>query len=81
LAEQTKANVRAATRMLILIVSCYLGANVVNVIITFWEFISNDTLKQYPMFYTMGADVVSLLTVGAAAARLPIYCSCNVQVS
>lgn len=28
---------RAATRMLILIVSCYLGANILNVIITVWE--------------------------------------------
>lgn len=36
-AEQTKANVRAATRMLIMVVTTYLMANILNVIITAWE--------------------------------------------
>lgn len=36
---------------------------------------------NHTKFYTLGADVVNMLTVGACAVRMPIYCSCNKQVS
>uniref|UniRef100_A0A914UIX5 G-protein coupled receptors family 1 profile domain-containing protein n=1 Tax=Plectus sambesii TaxID=2011161 RepID=A0A914UIX5_9BILA len=71
---QGRSSVRAATRMLIMVVTCYLLANVLDVIIAAWEYIDGASLTQrYAEFYAIAADISSLLTVVAGALRLPIY--------
>ena len=72
-------NIRSATRMLVLVTCTYLLANVMNVLVTVWEFVDYESLflPHIRPFYTMSSDIVSLLTVLASCSRLPIYCSCN----
>ncbi len=77
MADESKVELQAATRMLILVVSTYLVANTLNVLITAWEHIDMASIRQHHKFYTLSADVVSLLTVICTALRLPIYMWCN----
>lgn len=65
--------VRAATRMLILVVTCYLLANILDVFIATWEYIDRNSLAACPGFYTIVTDISSLLSVVSSSARLPIY--------
>lgn len=82
--QDTKAlrrDVRSATRMMIMVVSCYLLSNVLSVVITAWEHIDSDSLYEHAFaFFTLGSDVASLLTVVASALRLPIYAVNNPQI-
>uniref|UniRef100_A0A914DWB1 G-protein coupled receptors family 1 profile domain-containing protein n=1 Tax=Acrobeloides nanus TaxID=290746 RepID=A0A914DWB1_9BILA len=71
--ENIKSRVRAATRMLIIIVSCYLCTNIVDVFIATWEYVDAASLSEMSGFYTVATDVSSLLSVTGAALRLPIY--------
>lgn len=81
LATVSGSSVRRATRMLLLVVASYLCANVVNVFIAVWEHVDlRGLLTNYITFYSIITDVISLLTITATAARLPIYLYCNVQV-
>uniref|UniRef100_A0A914RUC5 G-protein coupled receptors family 1 profile domain-containing protein n=2 Tax=Parascaris TaxID=6254 RepID=A0A914RUC5_PAREQ len=76
--KQRKARVRAATRTLVLVVSTYLLANMLNVIITIWEHTDATSLfTSFLDFYIISVDAVSLLTIVACASRLPIYASCQ----
>uniref|UniRef100_A0AC35U6W9 G_PROTEIN_RECEP_F1_2 domain-containing protein n=1 Tax=Rhabditophanes sp. KR3021 TaxID=114890 RepID=A0AC35U6W9_9BILA len=68
-----RLRVRSTTRTLIIVVTCYLWANILDVIVASWEYIDDDSLKSSPMFYTVATDVSSLLPVLACALRLPIY--------
>ncbi|KAI1708221.1 7 transmembrane receptor (rhodopsin family) domain-containing protein [Ditylenchus destructor] len=78
---QRKKKVRAATRTLLMIVFTYLLANVLNVVLTFWEYINMEALmNDYVAFYTFGVDTVSILTILAGALRLPIYVCCMPQL-
>uniref|UniRef100_A0A915CL90 G-protein coupled receptors family 1 profile domain-containing protein n=1 Tax=Ditylenchus dipsaci TaxID=166011 RepID=A0A915CL90_9BILA len=78
---QIKRKVRAATRTLLMIVFTYLLANILNVLLTFWEYINIDTLMtDFVAFYTFGVDTVSILTILAGALRLPIYVTCMPQL-
>ncbi|KAI6189899.1 G-PROTEIN-RECEP-F1-2 domain-containing protein [Aphelenchoides bicaudatus] len=79
---QRKNRVRTATRTLILVVFSYLMANLLNVIITLWEFFDYESLtnETFLPFYTYGVDVVSILTVLAGAFRPLIYLACMPQV-
>ncbi|VDK49277.1 unnamed protein product [Anisakis simplex] len=78
---QRKSRVRAATRALVFVVFTYLLSNMLNVIVTIWEYIDIDSLHtRFFAFYIYSVDVVSLLTVLAGALRLPIYVSCQPQL-
>ncbi|KAH7730538.1 Protein T11F9.1 a [Aphelenchoides avenae] len=67
---QRKRRVRAATRTLLMIVFTYLLANVLNVILTFWEYIDIKSLtEKFLAFYTFGVDTVSILTILAGVLR------------
>ncbi|CAD5227649.1 unnamed protein product [Bursaphelenchus xylophilus] len=68
-----RSRVRAATRMLIAAVTLYLCANFLDVFIATWEYIDSASLQRLDGFYTIATDVSSLLSVVAAAARLPVY--------
>ncbi|KAE9415823.1 hypothetical protein Angca_001034, partial [Angiostrongylus cantonensis] len=69
-----KSRVRAATRTLVFVVATYLLSNILNVIITIWEYIDYESITvTFSTFYVFAVDVVSLLTVFAGALRLPIY--------
>uniref|UniRef100_A0A1I7ZJJ5 G_PROTEIN_RECEP_F1_2 domain-containing protein n=1 Tax=Steinernema glaseri TaxID=37863 RepID=A0A1I7ZJJ5_9BILA len=75
---QRKSRVRAATRTLLLVVFMYLLSNVLNVIVTIWEYIDMRSLSEdFLPFYIFSVDIVSLLTILAAALRLPIYLTCQ----
>lgn len=68
--------------MLVLVTCTYLLSNVLNVIVTAWEFIDLRSLLQPQLrpFYTYSSDFASVLTVLSSAVRLPIYCSCNARL-
>uniref|UniRef100_A0AC35TWM4 G_PROTEIN_RECEP_F1_2 domain-containing protein n=1 Tax=Rhabditophanes sp. KR3021 TaxID=114890 RepID=A0AC35TWM4_9BILA len=74
---QRKLRVRVATKTLLCVVFTYLLSNLLNVIITFWEYIDMYTLQfVHVQFYTFAVDLVSISTVLAGMFRLPIYASC-----
>uniref|UniRef100_A0A183EIC1 G_PROTEIN_RECEP_F1_2 domain-containing protein n=1 Tax=Gongylonema pulchrum TaxID=637853 RepID=A0A183EIC1_9BILA len=78
---QFKGRVRAATRTLVFVVFTYLLSNVLNVIITIWEYIDIETLMtDYIGLYIFCADLVSLLTTLAGSLRLSIYAMCQPQL-
>ncbi|CAI5451829.1 unnamed protein product [Caenorhabditis angaria] len=73
-----KSAVRNATRTLVFIVFTYLLANILNVVIIFWEYIDFASLTgPLETFYTFSVDIVSLSTIFAGALRLPIYVICQ----
>ncbi|KAI1725101.1 7 transmembrane receptor (rhodopsin family) domain-containing protein [Ditylenchus destructor] len=60
---QKSPRVRSATRMLIAVVSCYLIANLLDVILATWEYIDGESLAEMSAFYTVATDISSLLSV------------------
>ncbi|KAK5964378.1 hypothetical protein GCK32_012075 [Trichostrongylus colubriformis] len=78
---ESKTRVRSATWTLLLVCLLYLLANLLNVIVTAWEFIDMKTLQtEFYEFYMFSTDLVSLLVVAACAMRLPIYMLCNPEL-
>ncbi|KAK6756909.1 hypothetical protein RB195_014998 [Necator americanus] len=76
-----KSRVRAATRTLVFVVATYLLSNILNVIITIWEYIDYESITvTFNTFYLFAVDVVSLLTIFAGALRLPIYVCCQSEL-
>uniref|UniRef100_A0A914WIS8 G-protein coupled receptors family 1 profile domain-containing protein n=1 Tax=Plectus sambesii TaxID=2011161 RepID=A0A914WIS8_9BILA len=72
--ERQKAELRAATRTLVVIITAYLFSNLLNIFLTLFEYFDAETLKrEYREFYRLGSDTASLLTVLGNAIRLPIY--------
>ncbi|VDM55036.1 unnamed protein product [Angiostrongylus costaricensis] len=79
IASDHKRKIRSATRLLVLIVCSYLIANVLNVLITLWEYIafqSTQTQEAY-VIYEFCTDVISVLYVLVCATRLFVYITCN----
>ncbi|CAI4226886.1 unnamed protein product [Auanema sp. JU1783] len=75
---QKKARIRAATRTLVIIVCTYLMSNLLQVIITIWEYLSYETLSTtWIWLYVLSVDWISLLTMMASCLRLPIYAICQ----
>ncbi|CAI5449002.1 unnamed protein product [Caenorhabditis angaria] len=68
-----RSRLRAVTRMLVMVVTGYLFANILDVIIACWEAISMESLLASPAFYTVMSDISSFLPIAATALRLPIY--------
>ena len=83
-----QGKVRSATWTLLAVAVSYLLSNLVNVVVTAWEFLDMNGLQtelvgclivvhppifRYFDFYMFSTDVVSLLVVLACALRLPIY--------
>uniref|UniRef100_A0A914W688 G-protein coupled receptors family 1 profile domain-containing protein n=1 Tax=Plectus sambesii TaxID=2011161 RepID=A0A914W688_9BILA len=64
---------RTTTRVIITIVSAYLLANALSILITSWEYFDPDSPGRHPQIYSIGSDIVSLATVFTAVIRLPIY--------
>ena len=58
--------------MLIIVVSCYLFANIIDVVIAFLEYTAPEALSN-TVFYTVTTDFSSLLSVLSSALRPPIY--------
>ncbi|VDM63968.1 unnamed protein product [Angiostrongylus costaricensis] len=75
-----KARLRAVTRMLVMVICTYLAANIIDVIIAFWETIDIDSLYAYERFYTVTTDISSFLPILACALRLPIYAVNDEQI-
>uniref|UniRef100_A0A1I7ZN74 G_PROTEIN_RECEP_F1_2 domain-containing protein n=1 Tax=Steinernema glaseri TaxID=37863 RepID=A0A1I7ZN74_9BILA len=80
--SEHRKNIRSATRMLVLVTCTYIGSNVLNVVVSVWEFIDMESLytPEIRPFYTYSSDLVSVLTVLSSTCRLPIYCSCNARI-
>lgn len=68
--------------MLVLVACCYLACNLLNVVVTAWEFIDVESLMtpEARPLYTYSADLVSLLTLLSISVRLPIYYTCNSRI-
>lgn len=82
LSSDHKSKIRSATRLLVLIVCSYLLANVLNVLITLWEYVafqSTQTKDAY-VIYEFCTDVISVLYVLVCATRLFVYISCNKEI-
>ncbi|CAD5231542.1 unnamed protein product [Bursaphelenchus xylophilus] len=78
---QPKNRVKAATMTLLMVVFTYLVSNILNVILTFWEYFDITSLtSKFLAFYTYGVDTVSILTILAGSFRLPIYVICMPQL-
>ncbi|CAD5225205.1 unnamed protein product [Bursaphelenchus okinawaensis] len=78
---QPKNKVKAATMTLLMVVFTYLVSNILNVILTFWEYFDIASLtSKFLALYTYGVDTVSILTILAGAFRLPIYVICMPQL-
>ncbi|VDD95362.1 unnamed protein product [Enterobius vermicularis] len=76
-----ETKVKAATRTLVLVAFTYLSGNFLNVLITLWEYIDNQGLRDnFGLFYTISVDVGTLLAVTSCALRLPIYASCQYEL-
>uniref|UniRef100_A0A914W2X6 G-protein coupled receptors family 1 profile domain-containing protein n=1 Tax=Plectus sambesii TaxID=2011161 RepID=A0A914W2X6_9BILA len=75
--QDSAVALQSATRMLVLIVLSYLVARSLDVVITVWEYIDDESLLAQDEFYTIAVDLISLLTVFSSAFRLPIYSLCN----
>ncbi len=61
--RQKRQRLKSATKTMLLIVMSYLICNSLRLVLTFWENISPETLKSENFkFYSLGGDVVSLLT-------------------
>lgn len=73
--KEKKARIRATTKSVVIIVCTYLMSNLLSVIITIWEYIDSASIfsEDWLAFYVLSVDVISLLTIVASSARLPIY--------
>ncbi|ETN79092.1 hypothetical protein NECAME_10039 [Necator americanus] len=79
---EIQSKIRSATRLLVLIVCSYLLANVLNVLITLWEYVafqSTQTQEAY-VIYEACTDVISVLYVLVCATRLLVYITCNKEI-
>ncbi|KAI6241995.1 G-PROTEIN-RECEP-F1-2 domain-containing protein [Aphelenchoides fujianensis] len=78
---ERKKRVRSATRTFVCVTTSYLLANVLNVILTLWEYIDAETLtSRFLPFYSFGVDMVSILTILAGSFRPLIYFVCMPQL-
>uniref|UniRef100_A0A5S6R183 G_PROTEIN_RECEP_F1_2 domain-containing protein n=1 Tax=Trichuris muris TaxID=70415 RepID=A0A5S6R183_TRIMR len=73
-------NSQTARKMMISIVTSYLVTNLLNVVVTMWEHINMNFLRNNPEFYSFATDAVSLLTITNASLRLPIYYASNWRI-
>uniref|UniRef100_A0AC35GR49 G-protein coupled receptors family 1 profile domain-containing protein n=1 Tax=Panagrolaimus sp. PS1159 TaxID=55785 RepID=A0AC35GR49_9BILA len=80
--SEHKLKIRSATRLLVLVVFSYLIANVLNVMITAWEYIDFKSTQTEVAFeiYEVLTDVISVLYVFTCASRLFIYLLCNQEI-
>ncbi|VDN95492.1 unnamed protein product [Brugia pahangi] len=79
--NQIKGRVRTATRTLVFVVFTYLLSNILNVIVTIWEYIDMEGLMmEHTALYIFCTDLVSLFTTLAGSLRLSIYAMCNPQL-
>lgn len=95
LSSNHKQKIRSATRLLVVVVCSYLVANILNVLITLWEYVSfsstqtqetyvvsgPDILSPVPFqIYEACTDVVSLSVLLVNACRLAVYYICNKEI-
>ncbi|VDM98810.1 unnamed protein product [Thelazia callipaeda] len=80
--NEHKCKVRSATRLAVFVVCSYLMANVLNVLITAWEYIDFESAQTEEAFwiYETCTDVISVLYVLTCATRLLVYMSCNKEI-
>ncbi|CAB3405717.1 unnamed protein product [Caenorhabditis bovis] len=68
-----RSRLRVVTRMLVMVVTGYLLANILDIIIAFWETVNMASLMSMQELYTVLSDISSFLPILACALRLPIY--------
>uniref|UniRef100_A0A8R1HID1 G_PROTEIN_RECEP_F1_2 domain-containing protein n=3 Tax=Caenorhabditis japonica TaxID=281687 RepID=A0A8R1HID1_CAEJA len=73
--KEKKARIRATTKSVVIIVCTYLMSNLLSVVITIWEYIDSASIfsPDWIAFYVLSVDVISISTIIASSARLPIY--------
>lgn len=67
-----RENLRTATNILITVITIYLLANVLNVVVTIIEYTNRDFLELNPQFYTFSVDCIGLMQISTSACRLII---------
>uniref|UniRef100_A0A915CJ24 G-protein coupled receptors family 1 profile domain-containing protein n=1 Tax=Parascaris univalens TaxID=6257 RepID=A0A915CJ24_PARUN len=74
--------IRSATRLTVFIVCSYLMANVMNVLVTAWEYVDFESAISAENFsiYETCTDVISVLYVLTCATRLLVYMLCNKEI-
>ncbi|CAB3404214.1 unnamed protein product [Caenorhabditis bovis] len=81
LSSDHKSKIRSATLLMVFVVCSYLTANILNVMITLWEYVSFDSTQDtYFDIYETCADVVSVLYIFVCATRLFVYYLCNQEI-
>uniref|UniRef100_A0A0M3KCG6 G_PROTEIN_RECEP_F1_2 domain-containing protein n=1 Tax=Anisakis simplex TaxID=6269 RepID=A0A0M3KCG6_ANISI len=80
--SEHKMKIRSATRLTVFIVCSYLMANVLNVLITAWEYVDFESAVTPDNFwiYETCTDVISVLYVFTCATRLLVYMLCNKEI-
>ncbi|KHN78793.1 hypothetical protein Tcan_10153 [Toxocara canis] len=80
--SEHKMKIRSATRLTVFIVCSYLMANVLNVLITAWEYVDFESAMTADNFwiYELCTDVISVLYVFTCATRLLVYMLCNKEI-
>ncbi|CAI4228108.1 unnamed protein product [Auanema sp. JU1783] len=73
-ATRLRNRLRTVTRMLVMVVCCYLLSNIIDVVVSFIETIDFALLEEYGGVYAVMTDISSFLPILACALRLPIYC-------
>ncbi|VDM79631.1 unnamed protein product [Strongylus vulgaris] len=68
-----RSRLRTVTRMLVMVVCCYLAANIIDVMVAFWETIDIESLLANEGFYAVTTDISSFLPILACSLRPPIY--------
>ncbi|MFH4977756.1 hypothetical protein AB6A40_004465 [Gnathostoma spinigerum] len=80
--SEHKHKTREATRLTVVVVFSYLLANILNVIITAWEYVDAKSTQTDDNFwiYETATDVVSVLFVFVCATRLAVYVIFNKEI-
>ncbi|VDO23526.1 unnamed protein product [Haemonchus placei] len=81
-AAEARKKKKDATRTLAALVTVYLLANTLNLLLTIMEFIRPEWLRNLGegRIYKYLADLSSLLTISSTATRLPVYFHCNREI-
>ncbi|CAI5442587.1 unnamed protein product [Caenorhabditis angaria] len=82
LSSDHKSKIRSATLMMVFVVCSYLVANILNVVVTLWEYVAFHTTQEEGYFevYEFFTDVTSVLYIFVCATRLFVYYLCNQEI-
>ncbi|CAD6197004.1 unnamed protein product [Caenorhabditis auriculariae] len=80
--QRFQSKIRSATRLMVLVVCSYLLANVINVLVTLWEYVAFQSTQDGVAYliYEICTDVTSVLYVFVCATRIFVYYALNKEI-